>query len=113
MPIMRLFGASACLTVECGHLYTPFPGSVDNLTTDNLTCFFAAQGVAKEEANNMYEYTYWWLTTAAATQLSQAGEIHPFLDQVNPAISEAGGRPPMLLLVNNGGNHSFCNLTSC
>jgi len=82
------------LTVEHGHLWMPFPSLVDNLTTDDLTCFLTTQGITKEEANNAYEYTYWWLTTAATTQPSQDGEIQLLLDQVNLAILEAGGRTP-------------------
>jgi hypothetical protein len=82
------------LTIEHGKSWLSLPGSVDNLTTDNLTRFFASQGITEEEAEDAYEYAYQWLTTAATSQPSQAGEIQPLLDQVNLAICKVGGRTP-------------------
>jgi len=64
------------------------------LTIDELVRFFAKQGVTEEEAHDMFEYTYQWLTTAATEWASQSTEIQSLLDEVNLAIHKAGNRPP-------------------
>jgi hypothetical protein len=64
------------------------------LTIDNLVQFFAEQGVSEEQADNMFEYVYQWLTKAVADRPSQLAEIQSVLAEVNLAISEAGNKPP-------------------
>jgi len=56
--------------------------------------FFAAQGVDEEQADDVFEYTYQWLTKAMIDRPSQSAEIQSVLDEVNLAICEAGNRPP-------------------
>jgi hypothetical protein len=68
--------------------------SIENLTIDELVCFFAEQGVTEEEADDMFEYAYQWLTTATTERASQLTEIQSLLDEVNLAIHKAGNRPP-------------------
>jgi len=53
-----------CLTIVPGQTWTPYAGSIANLTIDNLVQFFAAQGVDEEQADDVFEYTYQWLTKA-------------------------------------------------
>ena len=77
------------LTVVPGRTWTPYTGSIANLTIDDLVQFFATQGVDEEQADNMFEYVYQWLTKAIIDQPSQS-----VLDEVNLAISEAGNRLP-------------------
>jgi hypothetical protein len=50
--------------------------------------------VDEEQADDMFEYTYQWLTKAIINQPSQSAEIQSVLDEVNLAISEAGNRLP-------------------
>jgi len=45
-------------------MWTPYAGSIANLTIDDLVRFFAVQGVDKEQADNVFEYVYQWLTKA-------------------------------------------------
>jgi hypothetical protein len=52
------------LTIVPSQTWTPYAGSIANLTIDNLVQFFAAQGVDEEQADNVFEYTYQWLTKA-------------------------------------------------
>jgi hypothetical protein len=64
------------------------------LTIDNLVRFFAEQGVSEEQADNVFEYVYQWLTKAIADRPSQSAEIQSVLAEVNLAISKAGNKPP-------------------
>jgi hypothetical protein len=82
------------LTVVCGRSWNPYAGSIDNLTINDLVRFFAEQGVTEEEADDMFEYAYQWLTIAATKWASQSTEIQSLLDEVNLAICEASNRPP-------------------
>jgi hypothetical protein len=50
--------------------------------------------VTEEEANDVFEYVYQWLTTAATNWVSQASEIQSLLGEVNLAIRKAGNKPP-------------------
>jgi hypothetical protein len=83
-----------CLTIVPGRTWTPYAGSIANLTIDDLVRFFAVQGVTKEQADNVFEYAYQWLTKAIIDRPSQSAEIQSVLGEVNLAISEAGNRPP-------------------
>ena len=56
--------------------------------------FFAEQGVSEEQADDVFEYAYQWLTKAVANRPTQSAEIQSVLDEVNLAISEAGNKPP-------------------
>jgi hypothetical protein len=56
--------------------------------------FFAAQGVDEEQADDVFEYAYQWLTKAMIDRPSQSAEVQLVLDEVNLAICEAGNRPP-------------------
>jgi len=80
--------------VDCGRLWTPYDRSIENLTIDDLVPFYAVQGVTEEEANDVFEYTYQWLTIATTEHLSQMAEIQLLLGEVNLAIREAGNKPP-------------------
>jgi hypothetical protein len=82
------------LTVVPSQSWALYDGSIKNLTIDNLVRFFALQGVTKEEANNVFEYAYQWLTTAATSWVSQATEIQSLLGEVNLAIRKAGNKLP-------------------
>jgi hypothetical protein len=82
------------MTVVNSRLCEPYDGSIDNLTVDALAHFYAAQGVTQEEANDVFEYAYQWLTIAATEQASQSAEIQSLLGEVNLAIREAGNKPP-------------------
>jgi hypothetical protein len=64
------------------------------LTINDLVRFFAKQGVTEEQADDMFEYAYQWLTKAIANQPSQSAEIQSVLAEVNLTISEAGNKPP-------------------
>jgi hypothetical protein len=77
-----------------GRSWTPYNGSIENLTIDDMARFFAAQGVTEEDANDVFEYAYQWLTIAATQRLSQSAEIRSLLGEVNLTICEAGNRPP-------------------
>jgi hypothetical protein len=83
-----------CLTVVPGRTWTPYAGSIANLTINDLMRFFAAQGVTEEQADDVFEYAYQWLTKAIIDRPSQSAEIQSVLGEVNLAISEAGNRPP-------------------
>jgi hypothetical protein len=50
--------------------------------------------MTEEEANNVFEYVYQWLTIAATDWVSQLMEIQLLLGEVNLATSEASNRPP-------------------
>jgi len=50
--------------------------------------------VSEEQADDMFEYTYQWLTKAIANRPSQLAEIQSVLAEVNLTISEAGNKPP-------------------
>jgi len=50
--------------------------------------------MTEEEANNVFEYVYQWLATAATNWVSQASEIQSLLGEVNLAIREASHKPP-------------------
>jgi hypothetical protein len=52
------------LTVVPGPTWTPYAGSIANLTIDDLVRFFATQGVDEEQADDAFEYAYQWLTKA-------------------------------------------------
>ena len=80
--------------MDCGRLWTPYDRSIENLTIDDLVPFYAVQGVTEEEANDVFEYTYQWLTIATTEHLSQMAEIQLLLGEVNLAIHEAGNKPP-------------------
>jgi hypothetical protein len=82
------------LTIVPSQTWTPYAGSIANLTIDDLVRFFAAQGVTEEQADDAFEYAYQWLTKAIIDQPSQSAEIQSVLGEVNLAISEAGNRPP-------------------
>jgi hypothetical protein len=82
------------LTIAPSRSWAPCACPIANLTIDNLVQFFAEQGVSEEQADNMFEYTYQWLTKAIADRTSQSAEIQSVLDEVNLAISEAGNKPP-------------------
>jgi len=56
--------------------------------------FFASQGVTEEQADNVFEYMYQWLTKAVTDQPSQLADIQSVLGEVNLTISKAGNRPP-------------------
>jgi hypothetical protein len=83
------------LTVANSGLWNPYDGSIENLTINDLARFFAMQGMTEEEANNVFEYAYQWLTTATTQQISQAPEIQSLLGEVNLTIREAGNKPPL------------------
>jgi hypothetical protein len=82
------------LTVVPGRSWTPYAGSIANLTIDDLMRFFAAQGVTEEQADDVFEYAYQWLTKAVIDRPSRSAEIQSVLGEVNLTISEAGNRPP-------------------
>jgi len=65
-----------------------------NLTIDDLMRFFAEQGMSEEQADDVFEYAYQWLTKAVADQPSQSAEIQSVLAEVNLTISKAGNKPP-------------------
>ena len=48
----------------------------------------------EEQADDVFEYAYQWLTKAMIDRPSQSAEVQLVLDEVNLAISEAGNRPP-------------------
>jgi hypothetical protein len=50
--------------------------------------------VTEEQADDVFEYAYQWLTKAVTNQPSQSAEIQSVLAEVNLAISKAGNRPP-------------------
>jgi hypothetical protein len=50
--------------------------------------------VDEEQADDVFEYAYQWLTKAMIDRPSQSAEVQLVLDEVNLAISEAGNRPP-------------------
>jgi len=50
--------------------------------------------VSEEQADNVFEYVYQWLTKAIADRPSQSAEIQSVLAEVNLAISKAGNKPP-------------------
>jgi hypothetical protein len=54
------------LTVVPGQSWAPCACLIANLTIDNLVRFFAEQGVSEEQADDVFEYTYQWLTKAVA-----------------------------------------------
>jgi hypothetical protein len=64
------------------------------LTIDDLVRFFAKQGVTEEQADDVFEYVYQWLTKAVTNQPSQSAEIQSVLAEVNLAISKAGNKLP-------------------
>ena len=82
------------VTVVPSQTWSPYAGSIANLTIDDLMRFFAAHRVDEEQADDVFEYTYQWLTKAMINRPSQGAEIQSVLDEVNLAISEAGNRPP-------------------
>jgi len=82
------------LTVVRGQSWNPYAGSIENLTINDLMHFFAEQGVTKEEADDVFEYVYQWLTTATTERASQSTEIQLLLDEVNLAIRKASNRLP-------------------
>jgi hypothetical protein len=82
------------MTVVRGQSWNPYAGLIDNLTIDDLLHFFAKQGVTEEEADDMFEYAYQWLTIATTERAFQSTEIQSLLDKVNLAIREAGNRLP-------------------
>jgi len=82
------------LTIAPGRLWAPCACPIANLTIDDLVRFFAKQGVSEEQADDVFEYVYQWLTKAVADRPSQSAEIQLVLAEVNLAISEAGNKPP-------------------
>jgi hypothetical protein len=54
------------LTVVPGRSWAPCTCPIANLTIDDPVRFFAEQGVSEEQADNVFEYTYQWLTKAVA-----------------------------------------------
>jgi hypothetical protein len=82
------------LTIVPGWLWAPYACPIANLTIDDLMPFFAEQGVTEEQADDVFEYAYQWLTKAVTDRPSQSAEIQSVLAEVNLAISEAGNRPP-------------------
>jgi hypothetical protein len=82
------------MTVVHSQSWNPYARPIDNLTIDDLVHFFAEQGVTEEEADDMFEYVYQWLTIATTEWASQSTEIQSLLDEVNLAIREAANRPP-------------------
>jgi hypothetical protein len=82
------------LTVVPSQSWAPCACLIANLTIDNLVRFFAEQGVTEEQADNVFEYAYQWLTKAIANRPSQSAKIQSVLAEVNLAISEAGNKPP-------------------
>jgi hypothetical protein len=77
------------VTVAPGRSWAPCACPIANLTIDDLMWFFAEQGVSEEQADDVFEYVYQWLTKAVANGPSQS-----VLDEVNLAISEAGNKLP-------------------
>jgi hypothetical protein len=82
------------LTIAPSRSWAPCACLIANLTINNLMRFFAEQGVSEEQADNVFEYAYQWLTKAIADRPSQSAEIQSVLAEVNLAISEAGNKPP-------------------
>jgi hypothetical protein len=82
------------LTIVPSRTWTPYTGLTVNLTIDNLMQFFAMQGVTEEQADDMFEYAYQWLTKAINNRPSQSAKIQSILGEVNLAISKAGNRLP-------------------
>jgi len=82
------------LTIVRSQSWNPYAGLIENLTINNLMHFFAEQGVTKEEADDVFEYVYQWLTTATTERASQSTEIQSLLDEVNLTIRKAGNRLP-------------------
>jgi hypothetical protein len=54
------------LTVAPGQSWAPCACPIANLTINDLVQFFAKQGVSEEQADNVFEYAYQWLTKAVA-----------------------------------------------
>jgi hypothetical protein len=52
------------LSIVPGRTWTPYAVSMANLTIDDLVRFFTVQGVTEEQADDMFEYAYQWLTKA-------------------------------------------------
>jgi hypothetical protein len=84
------------LTVAPGRSWAPCTCPIANLTIDDLVQFFAKQGVSvsEEQADDVFEYAYQWLTKAIVDRPSQSAKIQSVLDEVNLAISKAGNKPP-------------------
>jgi hypothetical protein len=84
------------LIIVCSRSWNPYAGLIENLTINDLMCFFAKQGVTKEEADDTFEYAYQWLTTATTERASQSTEIQLLLDKVNLTIRKAANRLPQV-----------------
>jgi hypothetical protein len=63
-----------------------YTGLVDNLTVEDLTHFFAGQGVTLQEADDFYAYASNWLDCAVVTQPTQAETIQSLQEAAAHAV---------------------------
>src|SRR5215475_11297698 len=59
---------------------TPYPGSLDNLSIENVTRHYALHGMTLAQADDAYTYAHHWLSDNIERWPSQADEIKQSLE---------------------------------